>query len=251
MMILGDTGLVGRALIDKFIDQYEVIGLSRSIDLFDYKHITFDLDKDDILPHLTHYKPHIFISCTRGDFPAQLKCHQDVIDYGNVNELMLYYYSTANVFDGAPNEVKTEDSTLNPSSEYGKFKAKCEELVMNLSNYSIIRLPMVMSLNSPRMEQIKRADKQKIKIFDRLFLSLITTDQIAVIQEEVIHKNLQGIFHFATNDIVEQKVFYETLVENNDNLIVEKLDDHYLAIVPTRIDIKHQYYISDVINELT
>lgn len=251
MMILGDTGLVGKALVEKFHEDYELIGLSRSIDLFDYKHITFDLETDDITYYLNQYKPHIFISCTRGDFAAQLKCHQDIIDYGKVNEMMLYYYSTANVFDGDPSQVKTELSLVKPSSAYGVFKAECEVLVGGMRDSSIIRLPVVMSKNSPRMDQIKNAGKNKIKIFHKLFLTAITSHQVAELHEEIIENRLKGIFHFATNDIMEQKTFYELLIDDKDNLIIEELDDYYLAIIPTREDIKHQYYMSDVINELT
>jgi len=250
VMILGDTGLIGKHLVNELKHDHDVIGLSRCIDLFDYKHVTFDLETEEIKPLLMHYKPDIFISCTRGNYAKQLNCHQDIVDYGKLNQMMLYYYSTANVFDADPTEIKVESSRLNPKSEYGVFKANCEKLVSTYDESRIIRLPMVMAKDSPRMAEIRNAKEKKIKIYDTLHLSLILANQVAILQREVIEKSLTGIFHFATYDTIKQKDFYETLVTNKELLIIEKLDNYYLAVVPTRTDITNRFCIEDVIKGL-
>lgn len=250
IMILGDTGLIGRHLVNELKHDYEVIGLSRSTELFDYKHLTFDLESEEIKPLLTLYEPDIFISCTRGNFTKQLICHQDIVDYGKLNQMSLYYYSTANVFDGDPTEIKVENSKLNPKSEYGIFKAECEKLVSTFEESRIIRLPMVMAKDSPRMEEIINAKEKKIKIYDTLHLSLILASQVAILQREVIEKSLTGIFHFATHDTIKQKDFYEKLVDDKESLIIEKLDNYYFVVVPTRVDVTNKFYIEDVINGL-
>jgi len=250
IMILGDTGLVGRHLLKEFERDYEIIGLSRSMALFDHKHVSFDLEKDSIVPILERFQPDIFISCTRGSFEHQLMCHQDIVNYGNVNEMMLYYYSTANVFDGDPKEIKDESSPLNAKSEYGVFKARCEEIIVSFVNGRIIRLPMVVAKESPRMNQIRNAHLEKITIYDNLYLSLILASQIAKLQREVIEKNLKGIFHFASADIIKQQELYESLVKNKDDLDIQPLEEYYLAIVPTRKDIEATFYIKDIMSEL-
>lgn len=250
IMILGDTGLVGRHLVKEFQNDFEIIGLSRSMDLFDYKHITFDLENESIVPILKRFQPDYFISCTRGSFEHQLLCHQEIVNYGKVHQMMVYYYSTANVFDGDPKEIKVESSPLNAKSEYGVFKARCEEIIASFANGHIIRLPMVLAKESPRMDQIRNAYLEKIKIYDNLYLSLILASQIAKLQREVIEKKLKGIFHFASADVIKQLDLYESLVKNKDDLDIQPLEEYYLAIVPTRKDLEATFYIKDIMSEL-
>ena len=61
IMILGDTGLVGRHLVKEFQNDFEIIGLSRSMDLFDYKHIAFDLENESIVSVLERFQPDYFM----------------------------------------------------------------------------------------------------------------------------------------------------------------------------------------------
>ncbi|MBI9010623.1 MAG: sugar nucleotide-binding protein [Clostridiales bacterium] len=250
IMILGDTGLVGRHLVTEFGNDFEIVGLSRSQDLYDYKHIAFDLEKESILPVLERHQPDYFISCTRGSFEHQLMCHQEIVNYGKVHQMMLYYYSTVNVFDADSSEIKVESSTLNAKSEYGIFKVSCEEIIESFDKGHIIRLPMVLAKDSPRMDQIRNAHLEKVTVYDVLYLSLILTTQIAILQREVIEKELSGIFHFATVDIIKQRDLYESLVKNKEHLDIQSLEEYYFAIVPTRKDIDAIFYIKDIMSEL-
>ena len=177
-------------------------------------------------------------------------CHQDIVNYGKVHRMMLYYYSTANVFDGDPSEIKVESSPLNAKSEYGIFKATCEAIIKSFDNGHIIRLPMVLAKESPRMHQIQNAHLEKIIICDVLYLSVILANQIAIMQREVIEKDLRGIFHFATVDTIKQKDLYETLVKKKEYLDIQSIDKYYLAIVTTRKDIEATFYIKDIMSEL-
>jgi hypothetical protein len=109
---------------------------------------------------------------------------------------------------------------------------------------------MVMAPDSPRMAQIVNAKVKKITIYDTLNLSLILADQVAILQREVMEKSLNGIFHFATHDTIKQKDFYERLVDDKENLIIEELENYYLAVVPTRNDMENKFYVEDVIKGL-
>lgn len=250
IMILGDSGLVGCALAKEFNKDFEVIGLSRSKKTFNYTHISFDIEKEDILPLLNKYKPNYFISCTRGDFKKQLECHKTIINYCKDNGVILYFYSTANVFDKDMTTVKYEGSEISGESDYGKYKGECEQLVQKYKEGHIIRLPMVMGVDSPRMDQIKNAHNEKITIYDPLYLSLILVDQIPLLHRQVIEKNLKGIFHFASKDYINQKEFYKVLVAKDEYLSIQKVEAMYFAVLPSRDDLIVDIYVKDILKVL-
>jgi len=259
ILILGATGLVGHALVQMFNQDYKIFGLSRhevQTDLFES--IVYDHEKNEIGPILTEIHPDIIISCTRGEFEAQLNTHYGIAEYAKENNIKVYFFSTANVFDGDPSGIKYESSEVCAESDYGTFKIACEKILFDAleSNAVILRLPMVMGDTAPRVETIKRAliTNEKVQVHDNLMISTIYDQDIAVYLKYIIENAYDGIFHLASIDVINQEDFYTQIFESEKYLEVDHLEEHdpyYLAVVSERSELD-EYSITneDVIRRI-
>lgn len=247
VMILGDTGLVGRQLVEDLKADYEVIGLSRSDFKTDYKHIQFDIEKDDILPLLIDEMPDYFISVSRGDFKYQKICHKTVFDYSRVDGMRVYFYSTANVFDGLADSVKKEDDPVMAESDYGKYKISVENMCKE-SNGVIIRLPMVLASDSPRTNMLR--SKKEVTVPHKVITTCVSTQLISQMQHYIMKHDLAGIFHFAPNDTIFMKDMFKAIAGTENFLKVDKIKDYYLAIVNAREDLPFKFTNLEVIESI-
>ena len=249
IMILGDSGLVGKRLIEEFRSDYHIIGLSRSEGPFDHEHISFDLEKDEILHILVENTPDYFISVTRGDFKAQRKCHKTIIDYARVDDIEVFFYSTANVFDGKSDGSRVENDKVNAKSDYGKCKIAIETMMKD-GKQNIIRLPFVIAKGSPRHKLLEDAVNggDMVKVPHPANITAITTDQIAEMQRYVIENNLKGVFHFAPKDVMLMKDLYAEIMGTDKYLEIEEIPEFYLAILQTREDMPFDYTNHQVID---
>lgn len=103
MLILGANGLVGKALIDEFKNDFDLYGTYASSvpSLPVDKQYKLDIHQiDNLKEMLRTLKPVIVISCLRGEFDQQLRFHEALaMELTNTSSRM-YYFSTTNVFDG-------------------------------------------------------------------------------------------------------------------------------------------------------
>jgi len=246
LLIIGVTGLVGTEISKQLKAKYQIYGISRTpIDTPDYTHISFDIEKDNMSEILSEVKPDLIISCTRGDFERQLLCHKKISEYCSVNEIRLYYFSTANVFDGCPDGVKFETDTPCSDSPYGKFKINCEELIKGVMGEKaiIIRLPMVFGENALRVNQIRDAimNQEQIKVYDNLIITTITDIALVKQLRFIIENELTGVFHLASLDEVNQVDFYKKSIGSDDIIEISHIDEvetYYLAIKSNRDELK-------------
>jgi len=252
MLILGDTGLVGTELVKVFKNDYEIVGLSRSDKKLNYKHIVFDNEKDSIEQVLEDERPNIIVSCTRGDFDAQYKVHESIVDFSKKNDVNVHFYSTANAFDGDPTAIKYEDSEPLAETDYGKYKISVEKLVQSLGESGIIiRLPMVLGPHAPRVNQLISCDisKEKVAVFKNLHTTIILASQIAFMHHYIIEKDLKGIFHFASRDLIDHDVLFKSFLKDTSIVESEDLNDYYLAIQSNRPELNHFNYSTESIIE--
>lgn len=252
ILILGDTGLVGKALVNHFKKNNEVIGLSRRHLKEDYEHLQYDLESESIMPILTEKKPDLIISCSRGEFEDQLKCHEEIVKYAKENDTIVCFYSTANVFDGEGDAVKYETSERFAHSEYGLYKIGVEEMIETLDKGIIIRLPMVFAKESPRMEMLQMAKRESetLETPNPVYLTAILTDQVVEMQQYVLDNNLSGIFHFSSSDVILMKDLYTRILGDDSLLIIDEIEPTYLAIVPQRSDMPFDFKMDDIISKL-
>ncbi len=267
ILILGASGFIGNTIYKELLPYFDVYGTyTTSTQELDDNHIMFhfNIEKDSINNLLNQVQPNIIISSLRGNFEAQYKVHQEINDYvlAAIN-CKIIFLSTVNVFDAKGEFPSYENDTLLAESGFGKFKVSIEKLIQNLpkSKYTIIRLPMVLGVNSPRIVQLKEASKNhtQFEVYPNLIISIITADKIAQQLHYIINKDLEGVFHLATNDVMHHFDIIEEISNKLglENMIYKQIftsnKDQYLAILPkfNLLPKNYQITISEVIEDCT
>lgn len=197
---------------------------------------------DDIVAHLELYKPDIIISTLRGEFAAQVQAHIHLIEYVQANPVRLIFMSSANVFDAYSKFPSYEfDKTLS-MSVYGRLKIKIENALLRLppEKSAILRLPMVFGKGSPRVKEIKKAlhEKEPIEVFPNLIVNVTHDDRLSQQVHYIINRDLSGIFHLGSKDLVLHEEFIKDLIQKLGNYhprlkrVFTTNDDRYLAALP-------------------
>lgn len=221
VLILGGSGLVGRAIIDemnkyKRFQQYATY-FENSTLLNKDRSFKMDIqDLDDIGSILNTLKPNIIVSCLRGDFNKQLILHIKIAEYLRENGGNLYYFSTTNVFDNDLSEPHYEDDSPNSHTDYGQYKIECEKKMIEILHDSacMLRLPQVWGKNSPRMVELLNSlhNNKDVVVYPNLFHNTNTNVMAARQLCHIIDNNLTGIFHLASEDVVNYRDFYNELI---------------------------------------
>lgn len=219
VLVLGATGLVGNAIVNELKQEYMLYTTYCNNEPFE-KDNSYRIDIDeinDIVTLINDIKPHIVISCLRGDFEKQLVFHTVVAQQLKRYNGKLYYCSTTNVFDYSFDKVYTEYDKPKAKSEYGKFKIKCEDALIDIlgEDVCILRLPQVMSTNGGRLKQMKTDldENIKMKVYPNLMFNTVTDIIIAKKVSYIISNNLKGVFHITSSDTIDHKTFYSELAK--------------------------------------
>lgn len=202
----------------------------------------FNLEADDIFEVLKEIKPSIVISAIRGEFNSQVIMHQHLIEYAELTKTKIIFLSSANVFDAYSKFPSYEyDKTLS-ESVYGRFKIKIENMLMLLpkKQYTILRLPMVFGVHSPRIKEIqeKLKEKKAIELFPNLIINATTDEKVTQQIHYIINRNKSGIFHLGSLDLLHHEELINDIVIhlNNHQPIYKRVyttnDDRFLAVLP-------------------
>ena len=131
-LLLGATGLVGRAAAGRLEEDYQIIpAAGRCAPENGY---CLPVEAPEALKEvLLREDPDVVISSVRGDYPAQITFHRALAEWLAGKDKRLLYMSTANVFDGRLTQPWTEADPPAPASDYGVFKRDCEAMLGRLS----------------------------------------------------------------------------------------------------------------------
>jgi len=220
LLILGASGLIGKAIIDECKDVFEVYGTyhSNKTGLPSDKQFQIGLREYGKLQEtISLIQPDIVISCISGEFDQQLEFHKQLASELENTASRLYYLSTANVFDGDFSRHHTEDDTPVAESDYGSFKIKCENTLKQIlgDRTIVIRIPAIWGKESPRMDLIKNGieKSETIHAYGNLECNNLLDTQLARQLHFIIDNDLRGIFHLGSMDMMTQENFFEALIE--------------------------------------
>ncbi|WP_061809568.1 sugar nucleotide-binding protein [Rossellomorea vietnamensis] len=223
LLIFGASGLVGKALVEECKDSFDVYGTytTRPVDLPHENQFQLEIsDTDQMKDMVKTLRPDSIISCLRGDFDQQLEFHRELAKEMQYRESTLYYFSTANVFDGDFTKHHTEEDAPNAASPYGQFKIECENLLQELlqERAVTIRIPQIWGKNSPRLDQIKSGiEEGAIDVYSNLECNHLTDELLAKQLKYIILHHVKGVFHLGAVDMMAQSQFVEELVGNLTN----------------------------------
>lgn len=220
VLILGASGLVGKALIEEMKDVFELYGTYYSSSVTNLpKDQQSKLDVHEVakLKELMRFiNPDAVVSCLRGDFDKQLELHTELASELKTSKTRVYYFSTANVFDGDYSRHHSETDAPFAESDYGKFKINCEDaLKENLDDRAvIIRIPTIWGKNSPRMNLIRESIKnnQTIDVYSDLECNNLLDTQLAKQLRFIIENQLTGTIHLGSVDMMTHGEFFEKIV---------------------------------------
>jgi dTDP-4-dehydrorhamnose reductase len=267
ILILGASGFIGNAIYKELLGYFRTYGTYRvpkKIYENNHQFFQYNVEEDDVFEILEATKPTIIISCLRGEFRAQTIAHQHIAEYLLAHDCKLIFLSSANVFDAYSKYPSYElDKTLS-GSVYGHFKIKIENMLLRLPKrkVAIIRLPMVLGSQSPRLKEIKQHlhDKTAIEIFPNIIMNVTTDSKVTQQIHYIINRNKYGVFHLGSTDLVHHDEYFKDIVK----LITSKQDvvykhvyttneDRYLAVLPKFNKLpKHLEITStEVLEELT
>lgn len=232
-LILGASGLVGRALVDELSHGFDLYGTYYSSEtrLPREKEIQLDIQSIPQLKEVMRFiEPDIIISCLAGAFEQQLQFHKELAIELSDSVSRVYYFSTTNVFDGDDTRPHTETDIPVAESNYGKFKIECEGILKGIlgDRVIIIRIPAIWGKDSPRLKVVKEslASNKAIDVYSNLFANNLLDVVLARQLRFIIEHDLRGIFHLGSTDMITHAEFYARLVTrltNKKNLLQRHL----------------------------
>lgn len=258
ILVLGASGLAGRAIVHRLSKSYPVYGTYHTPkDGFetDGKMFFLDIDGTDGLKNmLERLRPKIIVSSLRGDFEKQLLLHQKVAEY-MVKQPggKLIYLSTANVFDNLPSTPHYEQDATGAKSDYGKFKISCETMLWRMLGEKcvILRFPEIYGHDCPRIRKLEKniQNGRQIHTWSNFYVNYTLDIQIAQYVEYIIHNHLTGIFHIGSTDVYDYARFQKELAERlhlgAPAFEVETLPQkEYQAVLTARKDIPKELSLS-------
>ena len=246
ILILGASGFIGNAIYKELCAYFKTYGtyrIPKKIHEDNQHFFQYNVEEDDVYDVLEATKPSIIISCLRGDFRAQTIAHQHITEYLSDHNCKIIFLSSANVFDAYSKYPSYElDKTLS-DSVYGHFKIKIENMLLRLpkKKVAIVRLPMVLGSQSPRLKELKQhlQEKKAIEIFPNIIMNVTTDSKVTQQIHYIINRNKHGIFHLGSTDLVHHDEYFKDIIKqlSSKNGVVYKHvyttnEDRYLAVLP-------------------
>ncbi|MEC1177039.1 sugar nucleotide-binding protein [Metasolibacillus meyeri] len=215
LLILGASGLVGKALVEECRHHFDVYGtyFSSAVNLPKEKQFYLNFEQGAVSKIMEAIQPDIVISSLQGDYAKQLVLHKEL---ANSLQTTLYFISTTNVFDGDLTRHHTESDTPISKSDYGKFKIACENMLMeNLQERCcIVRIPGIWGKDCLRLRKLKEdiAMNKPIKPYSNLQWNFLLDVQLAKQLRFILENGLSGIIHLGATDMLTESAFYEQLL---------------------------------------
>ncbi|MDN3723608.1 sugar nucleotide-binding protein [Aequorivita sp. SDUM287046] len=265
ILILGGSGFIGNALYREFHSYFEVQAT------YCHQHGAFSenqvfhnycVEEDSLFLLLNKIRPTTIISVLNGDFKCQLEAHQQLVNYVLINpKCSVLYVSSAAVFDAKHRHPSFENDVPVSETKLGKYKIAAENLLLgNIpSQTSILRLPLVLGINSPEIVHLRQCMRHHatFEVFPNLVISATTINKVCQQVHYIINKALRGIFHLASNDMIHHdELFKEIASKMGDKMPIFKNvfnsnEDRYNAILPkiNKLPNPHQITVQQVIEE--
>ena len=163
--------------------------------------------------------------------------------YATKKQSGIIFLAAANGFDSFRNYTSYEYEQTFSESPYDKGKIKIENMLMSMPPFSctITRLPMVFGTGAPRLLELKKAIANQIpyEIFPNSVINVAAAYFVTQQLHYIINRDLGGIFHLGSNDLIHHDEFIAQLVEGLKlskkpcyTHVYASNIDRYIAVLP-------------------
>ncbi|WGF91896.1 sugar nucleotide-binding protein [Aequorivita marisscotiae] len=265
ILILGGSGFIGNAIYKELLSYFDVhCTYCRQSGAFSENHVfhKYCVAEDSLFLLLHKIQPTVIISAFKGDYKSQFEAHQQIANYALLHSnCSVIYISSSEVFDGKFSHPSFENDLTLSESVSGKFKISIEKLLLEVipSQTTILRLPMVLGINSPQILHLRQCIRHRaaFEVFPNLVITTTTINKICQQIHYIINQSLRGIYHLASNDMVHHEdLFNEISSKIGDKMPIFKSvfssnEDRYAAILPkeNRLPNPHQITVAQVIED--
>lgn len=267
ILILGASGFIGNVLYRELLTYFNTFGTyCEQEGLYGENQVFFKFcaEENNILEILANVQPTVIISALKGPYSALLKTHRELATYVAENHTSrILFLSSAKVFDGLYKFPSYENDTPRTESETGRHKLAIEKLLLEQipAQTTILRLPMVLGVTSPRLIQLRQASKHRaaFEVYPNQIISITTVDKLAQQVHYIINQQLDGIFHLASEDVIHHEDLFRELCAKLGDVppvfksVFQRNEDSYLAILSkkNKLPTSYQITVSEVIDVCT
>jgi len=230
VLVTGALGLLGANIVKQLKDDYNVLGLSRKIDVegkeTGVEYVQGDITKrKEIVDRVRHFHPKFIINAAAYTNVDRSEVEKDACWQANVDgvkhlayaaklsEARLVHISTDYVFDGIEGPYD-EDDRPNPLGYYARSKLAGEnELIASGADFAIARTMVLYGYAASSrlnfvtwvIEQLK--NRAPITIVDDQFGNPTLADELAHAVIALAKSNENGVFHISGNEIIDRYSF--------------------------------------------
>lgn len=265
ILILGGSGFIGYEIYKELLSYYEVYcSYCKQEGAFSENQVFFKycVEEDSLFLLLNEIKPTVIISAISGNYKKLFDAYQQMVNYTLLHEdCSVLYISSAEVFDGKFSHPSYENDLTLSETPSGKFKIAIEKLLLETipQQTAILRLPMVLGVNSPEVVHLRQCIRHKAtyEVFPNLIITTTTIDKVCQQIHYIVNHSLVGIFHLSSNDMVHHEdLIREITLKISDKMPIFKSvfssnEDRYNAILPkvNQLPEPYQIAVSEVVEE--
>jgi dTDP-4-dehydrorhamnose reductase len=267
VLILGSSCWVAHYLIKNLLDNdFEVIGISNNNKpKHAIENYSIDMSDSQYLDKIKKINPNIIVNMTHSkDFKISLELHKAITTLTKEKEIFHVYMSSSNACDGTLDRASVESDKASASSDYGKYKAACEDyLTSTSSKFCIIRFPATHGYAPNRIARTeeflsKLKNEKKVKLPTGITQNRPFVGHLSLMICQLIKDRQQGVFHLGTKDESDEKEFLTKLAigfgYSLKDLEIGDKYNHHMSVTPKKIyDLygdRFSYEEQDTIKEL-
>tara|TARA_B110000091_G_C13817902_1_gene478896 strand:- start:2699 stop:3559 length:861 start_codon:yes stop_codon:yes gene_type:complete len=224
ILVLGSTSWLGYLLLEELSIKIPQIPLASTI----YKNkIDFNFNVklfnasnlQDYNSILDEFQPTVIVNFLRGEDDNGMLLHKALINYADKTEAYYVYASSALALDAYSGIELTEKILANGKSDYGLFKAKCEQaLYDSTSKWCILRFASVQGWVHHKLTRnenlLKNLSKgEKIIVDSGVSQNRILANLMIKGIVDLIILKTEGIIHFGTVDSSDEVDFLQKQAE--------------------------------------
>ncbi|MCX7880089.1 MAG: sugar nucleotide-binding protein [Ignavibacteria bacterium] len=226
IFIIGGTGLVGEAILEMLSreTEHQISFSSSTKSLYSHNNVVnHEIASSDfkaLRKTILAEKPEVIINASGISNPEICKTQKQLcwalnvslvehlVSISKILDSHLITFSCESIFNGKIGFCR-EDNRVEPCNYIGKTKLAAENTIsVNLTKYTIIRLPLVYGVNGNGrkdfvqniLDQLKEG--QTIELPSNVLTNPVFAEDVAWGVMKVIDKNAYGLFHFGGNDWV-------------------------------------------------